>query len=149
MEPTSPCSLPQGGLLCSQPLNLVRVHPMWQACRRSCLRGRGTRREAGLGTDLLPKKDPFHLSLRLASHKLTWMVLCPLQVTQPKWKLYPTWLLWEINERLYTFSITRAGTEQMKYYCHITLSIQNEDMITKSPYLYLHTFGIIFAPDSL
>ena len=89
---THPCSLPKGELLCSQPLNLVRVHAATEAEERGW----------SWHTALLSKNDPFHPSLWIASWGFTWMVLCP-QVTQQKWKHYPMWLLWELNKRLLKF----------------------------------------------
>ena len=147
MEPTHPYPLPKREPLCSQPLILVTFHPMWQVCRRSCQRGPGARRAAGLGTAFLPY---FHLSLLLTTHWLSWVVLCPSQGVQPKWKLYSMWLSWEVNERLYKVSITRAGTEQIKVLLpHRIKKTKRTYTITKCLYLYFLLIIIIFTSDTV
>lgn len=47
-----------------------------------------------------PRTAHFHFSFRLSTGWLTWVVLCPLQWTYPKWKCYPRCLMWELNETI-------------------------------------------------
>ena len=146
MEPTNPQPLPKGELLCSQPLSLVRSYPPWQlpgggkaqACRSSCHTVAEVPGErlalALLYSPRMIDPLPFLLTIPLLPVNLRGTLSTATNI-KPKLKHYPVWLLWELKERLYTFSIIRVGTKQViKVLLPHHIKKKNEQILSQSFY---------------